>query len=253
MGSAATIVFAREDFTIPGAGDEAAAGRRGAVAAETRFFDLLRDSRPDVVVLDLSRSNGHGVETILKIRQESTTPILVVCDVDQPVSHEYRLAGAAECIGAPVDIVLLNQTLQKIIQVTGTHKPRGNRTPDSLAFAGLNFRPHENLVTGADGSSARLTTSENRLLSYFTANAWILRTRAEVGEMLYGRHRPTSDRAIDVVVNRLRKKLVGLCGPSGQNLIKTEFRRGYMFVADVAMRSAGETIDAFERADAEDA
>lgn len=239
MGNAATIVFAREDFTIPGANDEAAAGRRGAPAAEARFFDLLRDSSPDVVVLDLSRSNGHGVETILKIRQESTIPILVVCDPDQPASHEYRLAGAAECIPAPVDIVLLNQTLQKIMQVTGPAKARGNRTPDALVFAGLTFRPHQNLLVAADGTTTRLTTSENRLLFYFACTPWVLRTRGEVGEMLYGRHRPTSDRAIDVVVNRLRKKLTALCGPAGQNLIKTEFRRGYILVADVAMPSSG--------------
>jgi DNA-binding response OmpR family regulator len=70
-------------------------------------------------------------------------------------------------------------------------------------------------------------------LSHFVSRPWALHSRAEVGEMLYGRHRPTSDRAIDVVVNRLRKKLVDVCGPNGQSLIKTEFRRGYMLVADV--------------------
>ena len=241
MANAATIVFAREDFTIPGAGDEAAAGLKGLVAAEARFFDLLRDSKPDVVVLDLSRSNGHGVETILKIRQESTIPILVVCDLEAPVAHEYRLAGAAECIAAPVDILQLNQSLQKIMRVMGQGRPRGSRVPEALSFADLTFRPHENLVAAADGSCVRLTTSEARLLYYFASNPWVLRTRGEVGEMLYGRHRPTSDRAIDVVVNRLRKKLVMLCGPAGQGLIKTEFRRGYMLVADVTQPAAATT------------
>jgi DNA-binding winged helix-turn-helix (wHTH) protein len=37
-----------------------------------------------------------------------------------------------------------------------------------------------------------------------------------------------------VIVTRLRKKIGGLAGATGQNLIKTEFRRGYVFVAEVS-------------------
>ncbi|HEV2303360.1 MAG TPA: winged helix-turn-helix domain-containing protein [Stellaceae bacterium] len=239
MGGAATILFAREDFSIPGGAEiPGAAKNPGALAA--RFFDLLRDSRPDVVVLDLSRSNGAGVEAILKIRQQSTTPILVVCEPDQQSAGDYRIAGAAECIPAPIDIMQLNQTLQQIIRVTGRARPATVRTASAYAFAGMTFFPHQNRLFGSPNTVAKLTSSESRLLFHFASYPWVLHSRAEVGEVLYGQHRPTSDRAIDVVVNRLRKKLVTLCGPSGQNLIKTEFRRGYMLVADVSTVSASD-------------
>lgn len=243
MSGAATIVVAREDFSIPGTSEAGASAEGGPAASEARFFDLLRDSRPDVVVLDFSQVNGNGVDTILKIRRRSTVPILVVCDVEHPSCREYRIAGAAECIPAPVDLLLLNQTLQQIIKVTGHSRTRTVRVADAVTFAGLVFRPHQNLLTAAGGTSTKLTSSECRLLSYFVANPWVLHSRAEVGEMLYGRHRPTSDRAIDVVVNRLRKKLVQLCGPQGQDLIKTEFRRGYMLVADVSTVAPSEPPD----------
>lgn len=238
MGSAATIVFAREDLSIPGADDPMAAGKNGPVAAESHFFALLRSSSPDVVVLDLSQANGAGVETILKIRRNSTVPILVVCGTEHDLAREYRIAGAADCIPVPVDIVLLNQTLQQIITITRQGAPQRTRIPEFIAFAGIVFRPNENVLRSASGISAKLTSSESRLLAYLAAEPWALRSRSEVGEMLYGRHRPISDRAIDVVVNRLRKKLGALCGPRGQTLIKTEFRRGYMFVADVSLAPA---------------
>ena len=233
MGGAATILFAREDFSIPG-GAEIPGGAKNPGAVEARFFDLLRDSKPDVVVLDLSCSNGAGVDAILKIKQQCTTPILVVCDPEQKSSGDYRIAGAAECIPAPIDIMQLNQTLQQIIRVTGRAKPAPMRSANAYAFAGMTFFPHENRLLGSQNSVSKLTSSESRLLFHFACSPWVLHSRAEVGEVLYGQHRPTSDRAIDVVVNRLRKKLVMLCGPSGQNLIKTEFRRGYMLVADVS-------------------
>ena len=233
MGGAATILFAREDFSIPG-GAEIPGAAKNPGAVEARFFDLLRDSKPDVVVLDLSRSNGTGVDAILKIKRQSTTPILVVCDPEHESSGDYRIAGAAECIAAPIDIVQLNQTLQQIIRVTGRAKPAAGRAANAYAFAGMTFFPHQNRLVGSQNTPAKLTSSESRLLFHFTSYPWVLHSRAEVGEVLYGQHRPTSDRAIDVVVNRLRKKLVALCGPSGQHLIKTEFRRGYMLVADVS-------------------
>lgn len=238
MGSAATIVFAREDLSIPGADDPAAAGKCGPAAAESHLFELIRSSNPDVVVLDLTQTTGSGIETILKIRRNSTIPILVVCGTEDDLAREYRIAGAAECIPAPVDIVVLNQTLQQIIAITRHRAPQRTRIPELIGFAGIMFRPNENVLRSASGSSAKLTSSESRVLAYLAAEPWTLRTRTEVGEMLYGRHRPISDRAIDVVVNRLRKKLGTLCNMQDQTLIKTEFRRGYMFVADVSLAEA---------------
>jgi len=52
--------------------------------------------------------------------------------------------------------------------------------------------------------------------------------------LLYGPESSVGDRAIDVVVNRLRKKLILAGGGEAEQLIKTEFRRGYLLVADVA-------------------
>ena len=78
MPTATTIVVAREDFSIPG-GDQLDGHQPEPVALESRFFNLLRESKPDVVVLDLRQANGDGVGMILKIRRQSSVPILVVC------------------------------------------------------------------------------------------------------------------------------------------------------------------------------
>ena len=234
MAGAATIIFAREDLSIPGGIEPSGPGGSNPEAIAAHFFGLLRDSDPDVVVLDLSRANGGGIATILKIRQQSSVPILVVCDLDRPIAREYRIAGAADCIPAPIDIMALNKSLQEIIRINGQGRPKALRRASALSFAGMTFYPHRNLLNGARGSEAKLTSSESRLLFYFASNPWVLSTRREVSEVLYGNYRPNSDRALDVVINRLRRKLISLCGPAGMNLIKTEFRRGYMLVADVS-------------------
>jgi two-component system, OmpR family, response regulator len=152
--------------------------------------------------------------------------------------REYCLAGAAECMQAPVDILQLNQTVQQIIQLSKTSNPtvatEASQT-QPICFSGLMLHPHQNLLTGVDGTTIKLTTSENRVLVHFVNNPLTLCTRDALAEALYGPHRPNSDRAVDVIVTRLRKKILTLGGPSTQGLIKTEFRRGYVFVAEVSV------------------
>jgi DNA-binding response OmpR family regulator len=235
---ASTIVVAREDLSIPGAADDGKGGPVSAADLETRFFNVVRDYSPDVVVLDLTDAQTKGIETILKIRRRTGVPILVVCAPDDPLMREYCLAGAAESMRAPVDIMQLNQTVQQIIQLS--KNSRGSVTAEpaptqTICFSGLTLHPHENRLAGPDGSTIKLTTSENRVLVHFVSNPWALCTREALAETLYGAHRPSSDRAVDVIVTRLRKKMTALGGASAQRLIKTEFRRGYVFVAQVSV------------------
>jgi len=236
---ASTIVVAREDLSIPGSAD---AGKNGAARSaadiEARFFNVVRQFNPDVVVLDLTGTPSNGTTTILKIRRRTRVPILVVCEPNDPLMREYCLVGAAESMKAPVDIMQLNQTVQHIIQLTKNSRDSVESEPSQtqpVRFSGLTLYTHENRLTGADGSTVKLTTSENRVLIHFVNNPWILCTRDALAEALYGSRRPTSDRAVDVIVTRLRKKIAELGGPAAQRLIKTEFRRGYVFVAEVSL------------------
>ena len=90
------------------------------------------------------------------------------------------------------------------------------------------------MLAGESDAIVDLTSSEARLLAHFLSKPWIVCTRTEIGELLYGPEHSVGDRAIDVVVNRLRKKLVSAGGPDAEQLIKTEFRRGYSLLAEVA-------------------
>jgi two-component system OmpR family response regulator len=232
---ASTLVVAREDLSIPGA-DSAGNGAGSAADHEARFFNVVRQHNPDVVVLDLTSTEGHGLSAIVKIRRRSNVPILVICGADDPRTREYRLAGAADCMHAPIDIMQLNQTVQQLIQLSRDSVPANGADPGHsqlVSFSGLTHDPHHNSLVGQDGSSVKLTTSENRVLVYFVSNPLALCTRDALAEALYGPHRPNSDRAVDVIVTRLRKKIGTLGGPAAQGLIKTEFRRGYVFVAEV--------------------
>src|ERR1700738_3437666 len=120
MSSAVTIVLAREDLSIPGAPPGAGARPDDADAIQRRFFSLVEASKPDVIVLDFSAAPRSGADTILTIRWRSTVPILVVCNPAQTQAREYRIAGANDCITAPVDPLRLSQAVRRILWGTGT-------------------------------------------------------------------------------------------------------------------------------------
>lgn len=240
---ASTIVVAKGDLSIPGAVSPPGDAADSPADIEAHFFNVLREHQPDVVVLDIRDAGDvhgsaeRGIAVILKVRRRSAIPIVAVCAAEDPAMREYCLAGAAECMQAPVDIMLLNQTVQKIIQLSkaapSAVQPK-NGPLQTVSFSGLVLHPHENLLVGANGTSAKLTTSENRVLLHFVSNPWTLCSRNVIAETLYGSRRPSSDRAVDVIVTRLRKKIAVLAGPTAQRLIKTEFRRGYVFVSEVS-------------------
>lgn len=232
--AASTIVVARQDLSIPGAADDDSIATCTLAEIEARFFNVVRQYNPDVVVLDFTGSHEQAISAILKVRRRTAVPILVVCLRDDPMMREYCLAGAAECIEAPVDIIQLNVTVQKIIQLSkATRGAVEQIQTQSVVFSGITLHSRQNLLVGPDGMAIKLTTSENRLLQYFVSNPWTLCTRDALADTLYGPRRPNSDRAVDVIVTRLRKKIVSLGGAAVQHLIKTEFRRGYIFVAEV--------------------
>jgi two-component system, OmpR family, response regulator len=234
MSTAATILLAREDLSIPGAVDDATSIGEQAGSVQARFFELVSRNRPDVIVLDFSSAPARGKDTVLSIRQRTDIPIVVVCGTEQPVTDDYRIAGAADCIPSPVNIIRLNETIQRIMRVRGCGRPVESRPPQNFLFARISFDPRRNLLAGEEGSTVELTSSEGRLMAHFLAKPWTLCTRSEIGELLYGPEQNVGDRAIDATVNRLRKKLVSAGGPDAEQLIKTKFRRGYLLATDVA-------------------
>jgi DNA-binding response OmpR family regulator len=129
MSAATTILFAREDLSIPGAAGAGVQGRDRPDWVQAHFFELISRSNPDVIILDISRAPEIGTDTILTVRRRTDIPILVVCNSEQPEIEDYRIAGAADCIAAPVDVVSLNETIQRIIRVRGNSKPPSNRAP----------------------------------------------------------------------------------------------------------------------------
>ena len=149
MSSATTIVFARADLSIPDATASSGSLADHADNVQARFFDLVIDNNPDIIVLDFSAAPPSGSDTILSIRLRCAVPILVICEPGDPMTKEYRIAGAAECIFGPTDIPSLHQSIERVLRVTGRAMPPENRPNVTLALDGMNSQMQHKSLTAA--------------------------------------------------------------------------------------------------------
>src|SRR5258708_20737226 len=99
--------------------------------------------------------------------------------------ENFRIAGAADCISAPVDIIRLNQVIQRILRVTGRGRSAASKGPANFFFAAMSFYPGRNLLATEDGSTVDLTSSEGRLLAHLLSKPWALCTPGEIAALIY--------------------------------------------------------------------
>jgi DNA-binding response OmpR family regulator len=203
---------------------------------DAAFFDAVQQTQPDVVILE---TTSEYLQTIgLKIgllRARLSLPLIVVADADDEQFREFRFLGASECLRPPVSILHLHTVTQHLLRLHNS-KPVVSKDcePDCIAVGSLIFNPGMNTIQNPLGESTHLTTAEARLLALFLKNSRSTITRPAIANVIYGRHRPVTDRAIDVVVSRLRGKLVNVGGQASRGLIRTEFRHGYSYLGSIA-------------------
>ena len=97
-----------------------------------------------------------------------------------------------------------------------------------MSFAGWRLDRRRRELTDPEGAAVELSGAEHDLLVSFLENPQRVIGRERLLELSRTRLADSSDRSIDVLVSRLRRKL-------GQDdLIRTVRGVGYLFTADVA-------------------
>jgi two-component system OmpR family response regulator len=96
-------------------------------------------------------------------------------------------------------------------------------------FSGGCFNVDNNTLTAPNGERSQLSTAEANLLKVFVNSP----NRILQREQLLGtRDLGSTDRSIDVSISRLRRKLEPDTG--AQNIIKTVYGAGYLFLGTVS-------------------
>ncbi len=219
-------------------------GYRVTTAADGRQMrQVMTDRSVDLIVLDLMMPGADGLSLCRSIRSESETPVIMLTakgdEVDRIVGLEM---GADDYLAKPFNPRELVARIKAVLRRSGS-RPGGLAVvgPDveigEVRFDGWRLDLDSRTLTAPNGAFVDLSAGEHGLLVAFVLHPKRILTRDQLLDLVRGRDAQPFDRAIDVQVSRLRRKLED--DPKVPRLIKTIRGGGYMFTASVTRAGSG--------------
>lgn len=175
---------------------EAENGERGLSTATARH--------PDVILLDLGLPDVDGVEVTRRIREWTTTPIIVLSARGQDLDKVAALdAGADDYLTKPFSL----PELLARIRVAARHaEQRGDRKEATFEAGDLRIDLANRIVTLA-GNEVRLTPIEYKLLATLARKAGRVLTYQQLLKDVWGPRYLTQKQYLHVYMGHLRNKL----------------------------------------------
>ena len=169
--------------------------------AETR----LRESPPDLVVLDWMLPGVSGIELCRRLRarpQTRTLPIIILTARGEESERVRGLAtGADDYIVKPFSVPELLARVRALLR-----RASPERVADVLSFGDIELDREKKRVLRA-GRPVDLGPTEYRLLEFLLERPGRVFSRAQLLDGVWGNEVYIDERTVDVHVGRLRKAL----------------------------------------------
>lgn len=186
-----------------------------------------------LVVLDLMLPGEGGLDLSRWMRAQSDVPIVMLTAMGEETDRIIGLElGADDYVPKPFNPRELLARIRAVLRRTADRSERRSASQSGeWRFAGWTLEPARRRLLNPEKVEVPLTGGEYDLLIALVERANRVLTRDMLLDLLRGRQAGPFDRAIDVAVSRLRRKLED-DGRQAQ-LIKTVRGGGYVLAADV--------------------
>jgi DNA-binding response OmpR family regulator len=191
-----------------------------------RALDLVRQHRPDLLVLDLMLPAIDGVALCRLLRAESAVPIIMLTARTTEDDVLTGLdAGADDYIAKPFSPRQVAARVRAVLRRSARAEPRPTHLwlgALEIDCAGYAVRLH--------GRPVHLTPKEFRLLEVLAREPGRTFSRLELLERVFGLEYDGADRTVDMHIMNLRRKIER--DPANPIFIQTVYGVGYKFGVD---------------------
>ncbi len=195
---------------------------------------ILNDEAVDLVILDLRLAGEDGMAIARSLRDQSAIPIVMLTGVRDEADRVMGLElGADDYLTKPFSPRELLARIRTVLRRTKSVLPGPARKREIRAYRfgefELNLRTRR--LKRSNGGNIALTNGEFNLLAAMLAAPARILTRDQLLEASRVYDNEVYDRAIDIQVLRLRRKIEQ--DPSQPQFIVTERGAGYIFSSPV--------------------
>ncbi len=189
----------------------------------------IADKKPDLILLDLMLPGIDGLEICRRLREDestSDTPIIMLTarSEEEDVVRGLEL-GADDYVTKPFSVKVLLARIQSVVRRRSSLQQQPDH--EELVCGDLVIHTGRSIVT-VGGQPIDLTFTEFKVLEALAGRQGWVFTRYQIVNAVRGEDYAVTDRAVDVQIAGLRKKL-GSCS----HYVETVRGIGYRFKEDV--------------------
>lgn len=171
----------------------------------TQALEKVKAVKPDLVLLDWMLPGLDGLDVLRSLKADpafATLPVIMLTAKSE--EHDIVLGlemGATDYITKPFSNKVLIARIRSILR-------RGDVAPpeENIRYAGLVLTPGQRRAE-LDGVELSLTAGEFDVLALLAARPGHVYTRSQIVARTKGEDYPVTDRAVDVQIVALRRKL----------------------------------------------
>ena len=169
-------------------------------------IELFKNSKIDLVILDIMLPKANGFVVLNKIRQESNVPIIMLTamsdDYTQIMSFDEE---ADDYITKPFSIIVLHKRIEALLR-------RGVKVSENKKWCYGDIEiDFEGYSARKNGENIDLKPKEIKLIELLLKYEGKVLTRAQILDNLWNIEESPNDRVIDVYIKNIRKKLLLDC------------------------------------------
>ncbi|GGF21031.1 DNA-binding response regulator [Halobacillus andaensis] len=182
-----------------------------ALDTAEKAWEYFQQSPPDLWVLDIMLPGIDGYEFCKRIRQTSEVPIIIISAKDEEVDKILGLElGGDDYLTKPFSPRELVARVKRQLKRWSAMQPEGKESEPALIKAGALSLNETERNAYFHGKEVEVTTKEYDLLKILAQQENRAYSREELLLKVWGDDYFGSDRAVDDLVKRIRKKMKDL-------------------------------------------